>query len=104
MDFLLGFLGAILGIIVIITVLVLIVYSYMKKIIGKSKTKELINLAKNAKMIQNEEYTRVKNVNGMTKLLEPEIIRDFPDFNRELLFSKVESNLIKIFKKELTAI
>ena len=62
MDFLLGFLGAILGIIVIITVLVLIVYSYMKKIIGKSKTKELINLAKNAKMIQNEEYTRVKNV------------------------------------------
>lgn len=97
MDFLLGFLGAILGIIVIITVLVLIVYSYMKKIIGKSKTKELINLAKNAKMIQNEEYTRVKNVNGMTKLLEPEIIRDFPDFNRELLFSKVESNLIKIF-------
>ncbi len=41
MDFLLGFLGAILGIIVIITVLVLMVYSYMKKIIGKSKTKEL---------------------------------------------------------------
>ena len=85
MDFLLGFLGAILGIIVIITVLVLIVYSYMKKIIGKSKTKELINLAKNAKMIQNEEYTRVKNVNGMTKLLEPEIIRDFRvKFNKNI--------------------
>ena len=33
----------------------------------------------------------------MTKLLEPEILKDFPEFNKDLLFSTVESVLRKIF-------
>ena len=97
MSFLLGFLGAILGIIVIIIVIALIIYSYIRKTVGKTKMKELVQVAKQTKSIEKQEYTRVKNVSGMTKLYEPQIIRDFPDFNKELLFSKVESNLIKIF-------
>lgn len=97
MSFLLGFLGAVLGIVFIIIILVLIVYNFISKTVGRNNIKQLIHIAKNTKSIQEEEYTRIKNVSGMTKLLEPEIIRDFPDFNKELLFSKVESNLIKIF-------
>lgn len=97
MSFLLGFLGAVLGIALIIIILVLIVYNFIRKTVGRNNIKQLIHVAKNTKSIQDEEYTRIKNVSGMTKLLEPEIIKDFPDFNKELLFSKVESNLIKIF-------
>ena len=97
MSFLLGFLGAILGIVFIIIILILIVYNFIKKSVGTNNIKQLVHVAKNAKSIKEEEYTRIKNVSGMTKLLEPEIIKDFPDFNKELLFSKIESNLIKIF-------
>lgn len=97
MSFLLGLLGAVLGIGIIIIILTLIIINFINKTIGRNKMNQLIYVAKNAKSIQEEEYTRVKNVSGLTKLLEPEIIRDFPNFNKELLFSKIESNLIKIF-------
>lgn len=108
MSFLLGFLGAIVGIIVIILVIVLIIYYNIRKTIGKSRMKELVQVAKNSKSIKQQEYARVKNVSGMTKLFEPQVKRDFPDFNKELLFSKLESNLIKILtaieEKSLTKI
>ena len=50
-----------------------------------------------AKQIAEEDAYRQKNVSGITKLLEPEILRDFPDFNKNLLYSIAESNLRKIF-------
>lgn len=97
MSFLLGFLGAILGIIVVILSIVGVIIIGLNKKIGKNRVKELINIAKNHESIQQEELARKKSVKGMTKLIEPEIIRDFPDFNKNLLFNKIESNLIKIF-------
>lgn len=97
MSFLLGFCGAVLGMGIIIIILILIVYNFINKTIGSNKIKQLMYIANNSKSIQDEEYTRVKNVSGMTKLLEPEIIKDFPNFNKEILFSKVELNLVKIF-------
>lgn len=97
MSFLLGFLGACIGIIFIVAIIILIIYHWIKKTIGKNNMNELINAAKQAKTLEEQEYSRIKNVSGMTKLLEPEIIRDFPDFNKELLYSRVEANLIKIF-------
>lgn len=33
----------------------------------------------------------------MTTLVEPQILRDFPDFNKEILYSKIESDLKTIF-------
>ena len=97
MSFLLGFIGTILGIIVAILIVIAIIVNRLDKAFGTANMKMLINAIKNHKQLAQEEYAREKNVNGMTKLIEPEIIRDFPEFNKNLLFNKVESNLRKIF-------
>lgn len=97
-------LGAIVGlliVIIIIAITIFIIYNVIRKkitkTIGHQNMKEIVNAAKNIKNLKDEEYTREKNVSGMTKLLEPEILRDFPEFNKELLFSTVERQLRKIF-------
>ena len=97
MEFVLGFLDACLGIIAGIGIIVMIIYVKVRGMVGPANMKELIKAAKNAKNIEAQEYTREKNVSGMTKVLEPAILRDFNDFNKDFLFSKVEKNLLKIF-------
>ena len=54
MSFLLGFLGAILGIIVVILSIVGVIIIGLNKKIGKNRVKELINIAKNHESIQKE--------------------------------------------------
>ena len=97
MDFFLSMLGVFVGIILAIVVIILIIYLKLKATVGSQNMKELKNAISNISNLQKEEYTREKNVKGMTKLLEPEIIRDFPEFNKDLIFSICESNLRKIF-------
>lgn len=101
MEFLIGFLGAILGVAVVIIVVVLIIYikikSTFKKVNINVNVNELAGAVKNIKTIQEQEYTRVKDVSGMTRLIEPRILQDFTDFNKEVLYSKVEKSLTGIF-------
>lgn len=97
MSFILGFLGACIGIVAGILLVIGIIYCKVRSTVGGENMKTLVKAAKNAKSIEEQEYTREKNVSGITKLIEPTIIRDFGDFNKELLYSKVEKNLSKIF-------
>ena len=97
MEFLLGFLGAILGIILVVVIVGLCILKGVGKMVGINEMKTLIGAAKNAKQIAKENAYKPKSVSGITTLLEPEILRDFPDFNKGLLYSIVESNLRKIF-------
>lgn len=104
MSFFAGLLGVLLGFIIVIVILAIIIFAIYKKItstitdtIGTENLNEIKNAAKNIKDLKDEEYTREKNVSGMTKLLEPEILRDFPEFNKNLLFSTVEKQLRKVF-------
>lgn len=97
MEFLLGFIGAIFGIIVVITVIGICILKGVGKMVGVNELKTIIGAAKNAKQVAKEDAYRTKSVSGITKLLEPEILRDFPDFNKGLLYSVAESNLRKIF-------
>ena len=97
MDFFLSMLGVFVGIILAIVVIILIIYFKLRATLGRQNMRDLKNAISNVSNLQKEEYTREKNVKGMTKLLEPEIIRDFPEFNRDLIFSRCESNLRKIF-------
>lgn len=97
MDFFLSMLGGFAGIILAIVIIILIIYIKVKEIVGTRNMKELKNAISNVSNLKKEEYAREKNVKGMTKLLEPEIIRDFPEFNKDLIFSVCESNLRKIF-------
>ena len=81
-----------------IFVIVLIAKRKLNQTIGTKNLNEIVNVMKNIKELELEEYSRPKNVSGMTKVLEPSIIRDFPDFNKELLFRKIEKNLNNIFE------
>ena len=97
MGFILGFLGACIGVIAGIFIIVMIIYAKVMGTVGHANMKELIKAAKNARNVEMQEYAREKNVSGITRLIEPTIIEDFGDFNKEYLYSKVEQNLRKIF-------
>lgn len=97
MEFLLGLIGACAGIIIAFVIIVAIIYRKAQNFIGKENMKELVEVAKEAKDIEKQEYSRQKSIGGITNLIEPEIIRDFGDFNKDFLFSKVEKNLRTIF-------
>lgn len=97
MSFIMGFLGACIGLIVAVFIIICIVYYKTRRIVGTNNMKSLASTIKNIKNLKQEEYTRPKSVSGITQLLEPTILRDFNDFNKDFLYNKVEKNLIKIF-------
>lgn len=97
MKFLISLLGGFVGILLAIGIIVFIVYQKIKSSVGSANMKSLMNAMSNAQDLEKEEYIREKNVRGMTNLLEEEILRDFPDFNKDLIFSTNNNNLRKIF-------
>ena len=97
MGFVLGFLGACLGIVAGVAIIAWYIYMKVRNVVGKEEMKELVSAAKQAKDFEQQEYARPKSIGGITNLIEPEIIRDFGDFNKDFLFSKVEKNLSSIF-------
>lgn len=97
MSFLLSLLGTLLGIFIAIVIICFIVYIKIRSTVGKQGMKEIKEAVKNQGSIQMQEYSKPKNILGMTNLLEPQIQRDFPEFNKDLLFSICENNLRKIF-------
>ena len=97
MSFILGLLGACLGIILSVAIIIGIILISLNKHLGAGNLKQILHAARNAKDIRKQEYSRIKNVSGMTKLMEPLILRDFNDFNKDMLYKEIENNLIKIF-------
>lgn len=97
MGFVLGFLGACLGIVAGIGIIAFVIYAKVRSVVGPVGMKEIKEAAKNMKDLKREEYTREKNAGGITKLIESSIIRDFGDFNKDFLYSKAEKNLMSIF-------
>lgn len=99
MSFLLGFLGAIVGVIVIILAIVFVVLKKIQRGLGISGINSISSLKKFSDdcIIQNSNTP--KSVNGMTSLVEPQILSDFPEFNKEIIYSLVESNLKTIFNQ-----
>ena len=96
MSFLISILGGFIGIILAVIVFIAIIYFKLKASVGPEHMGELKDAFKHAKEIARDEYTRVKSVAGMTSLLEPRILKDFPEFNKDLLFSINEKSLRKI--------
>ena len=97
MSFIFGLLGGLLGIILAVVILIFIVYISVQRFVGGVNLRDLFRVAKNVKDLQRQEYSREKEVNGMTKIYEPRIIEDFGDFNKELLYNVVEKGLTSIF-------
>lgn len=91
MSFLLGFLGVIFGILFII----LIIYFYVVYKFNQLGFKG-INLFKIKDEIENNSNAVPKQVSGMTNLLLPQIIKDFPDFDINHLYLLTEKSITTI--------
>lgn len=94
-----GILGGFLGIIIGFFVIVFIIYVFIRNILNKYgfAGKSLKSIYDETKQAENLEKTRHKQVSGMTKMLLPEIQRDFKDFNEKEIYILVEKSLRAIF-------
>lgn len=88
--------GVIIGVLLFLGLITLFLYNKFKKFtsgLGVSTTQF-------KEMIETSEYEakyRIKSIGGMTNILVPKIIKDFPNFSESELYSKVETSLRLIF-------
>lgn len=106
------FLSILLIILIVLIIIILlgVLFIYNK---AKSFTKSLgfNNISSLAEMIKDsdeEAKYRHKTISGMTDILMPTILKDFPNFNESVIYNKVETSLQAIFsslsKKEVSDI
>lgn len=96
MEFLLIWLSIVFVILIIIGAIILVIYSKLKKSVkslGLSES-ELVSMIKDG---ESDAITRHKSISGMSSLIIPRIVRDFPNFSESELYRKVETSLLAIF-------
>ena len=81
------------AIILVILLLIFSVYYKFKKTLGISNFNSFID---EVKQNDRNNYSTKKSISGMTRILEPIIVKDFPDFNLSHLYSNIETNLTGI--------
>lgn len=91
MEFLLGFLGIIFGLIFIIALIYIIIVIKLRKFGFKS-----YRLSQIKKEIEEIQDSKPKQVSGMTEIYLPQILKDFPDFNINQIYLLVEQSIRKI--------
>lgn len=103
MSFILGFLGIVVGFFFILFLLVIGINLLLRKY---GFNTNLLGLYKESKKALEQEKRRPKQVSGMTKVLLPEVLRDFKDFNLETFYLQVEKTVLLLFdcieKKDIT--
>ena len=83
------FLGAVLGVIIFLTILVLIIKNKIKNVLNKFGYINFNQLKDEIKRGEVAYNTEPKHVTGMTKLLIPKIIKDFPNFSENELYKVI---------------
>ena len=81
MEGLIIFLAIFLGVIVFLLIIAVIIYLKLKRglsELGFGDSKKIISMIKES---EEEAKYRHKSVSGLTNILVPKIIRDFPNFN-----------------------
>lgn len=96
MSFLLGILGAIVGIFLVMIVIVLVIRNIIKKYMGNLGIGNFSSVINYASENMRDDFKQIKSIHGMTTLYEPLILKDFPEFNKELLYGMVESNIREV--------
>lgn len=97
MNILTIFLTIILGVIIFLTIFVICIKNKITNILNKLGFNNIEHIASEIKKGEVEALTTPKHTPGMTKLLIPKIVKDFPNFNEKELFNKVETSLLLIF-------
>ncbi len=84
----------------ILTIIGIILYIYFKvrSTIGAANLSLIFDTFKNATELKKEDYSKVRQVSGMTSLCLERIRKDFPDFNEHMLFNKLEGDLRSIMQ------
>ncbi|MBR3523414.1 MAG: zinc ribbon domain-containing protein [Bacilli bacterium] len=85
----------VLSIVALLIFIALAVYFKIKIMLKKAGFNG--NILNEIKKSSNELKNSEKSISGMTRLLEPSIIRDFKEFNKEELYTRTEKNLRTIF-------
>ena len=83
----------IVALIVVILLLIFSVYYKFKRTLGISNFNSFID---EVKQNDRNNYSTKKDIFGMTRIIEPLIVKDFPDFNLKHLYSSIETNLTSI--------
>lgn len=90
-----GFLGIAIGFVVIVVIIYIAIRNIMTKYgFGDKSLSTLYKETKEAAALEKERH---KQVSGMTKMLLPEIQRDFKDFDENEIYLLVEKSLRAIF-------
>ncbi len=100
MNALIIFLGVVIGIILFLGIIALIIWSKIKasaRAVGINDV-SIKNITRQMHQIKEEDSTRHRSASGMTELLLPNIIRDFPEFNENQIYNMTESSLRTIFE------
>ena len=91
------FLGVVLGVIVFLGLLYLILKSKIKELLASFGYNNISSLKDEINQGEIEAKTNHKHVTGMTKLLIPKIVKDFPNFSETEFYNKVETSLMLVF-------
>lgn len=107
-----GFFSTLLLIFIILIVIILIgtltIYHKVKNFTKDLGFNNISSLTEMIKESDEEAKYRHKTISGMTDILIPSILKDFPNFNASAIYNKVETSLLAIFsslsKKEVSDI
>lgn len=95
------FLSILLLIFIILIIIILMIFIFLyAKVKSFSKSLGFSNMASLIKMIKDsdeESKYRHKTISGMSEVLMPSIMKDFPNFNESEIYNKVETSLQLIF-------
>lgn len=91
------FMGVIIGVILFLLIIFLYFKNKLKKILNNLGFSNLSMLKDEIRKGKDEYIYEPKHVTGMTKLLIPKILKDFPNFSETELYNKVETSLLLIF-------
>lgn len=98
MNFIGIVLGVIIGVVIFLSIMALIIYKKVKKFTRSVGFNDFSEIKQLMEQGEYESKYNHKNATGMTKLLLPKIVHDFPNFNENELYKKVETSLLLIFK------
>lgn len=97
--------GVLIGVLTFLSLVYLMLKRKFKDYISQFGYVDFKSLIEDIKKGDIESKMTPKHVTGMTKLLIPKIINDFPNFSETELYNKVETSLLLVFesleKKEL---
>lgn len=91
------FFAVLMGVIIFLGIIFFYIKNKIKNILYKLRVNSFSNLVREIKKGELEAMNTPKHVSGMTKLLIPKIVKDFPNFSEKELFNKAETSLLLIF-------